>query len=925
MPKLFSRSRVSLAVSAALSVSTVAGFGIGDASAQDKVERVEVTGSYIRRAQSETASPVQVITRDEIEKAGKATVAEYLQTLSVDNQGSVPTTFSSGFSGGGAAGLSLRGMGAASTLILINGRRIANYAYADDGTKAFGDINVIPSAAVERIEILKDGASAVYGSDAVAGVVNVILRKDFQGTTVTGEMGFAQHGGGAEKRASLTHGFGKLATDKFNILLNAEFNTKDAIFSSERDGRDWIGRADWRDYGYGITAGGTPGWVLGANNLSAAQHVPMVRNPVGLAYQPVAGGNCAQFNNGINQAGSGGGCLYPSNKYGQIQPSGETVNLFGRGVWQISPTMQAYLEATLYKNDAFGKSSPAAVSSSAGSPAGFTNNAGVSLGATHPQNPFGAPARLRYLTSDVGQRTNAMDTTFTRFIGGLKGTAWGWDYDAAALHSVSEATNTRRGFLRASVLKGLLAGTYAGPGVPLGTFYLLGPRAGENSAALYAALSPQIRSEGKSKLDSIDVRVSRELMELRGGPLGLAMGAEYREQSMTLTPTTFTDSSDIVGLGYSAYEGKNNVTALYAEILAPVLKNLELSAAIRTDHYSDVGSTTNPKVGIKWTPIRQLALRASYAEGFRAPSPPESGKGGVAAFATAVDPVRCAIAPATDCGARTVALLFTGNPNLKPETNKTWTAGFVADPFRTTTISANVWEIRRENDILQGTGDLAARIAQGSVIRDSDIIGGVAGSGTVLAVLDGYINGDRTTIRGFDVDGTQRFDLGRYGKLALTGTWTHLASWVQVLPDGTRLDLAGAHNGNPTNMMGMPKNRVMFGATWDIGAWQWFAAANVRGKFQNVDHSNEPTGGCQANFDNGAEAPNGCTIDSFTTVDLRVRWKMLKNTEMYAGVRNLFDKIPPLNPTTYGAPAYTPPDVSGAVGRFISLGMKHTF
>lgn len=911
---------------AARRCAAVAIMAVGTAAYAQTVERVEVTGSNIRRTQTETASPVQIISRDEIEKAGKATVAEFLQTLAVDNQGSVPTTFSSGFSGGGAAGISLRGMGAASTLILINGRRMAPYAYADDGTKAYGDINVIPSEAVERIEILKDGASSVYGSDAVAGVVNVILRKDFQGTTVKADYGRSRYGDGDEKRATITHGFGNLGTDKFNVLINAEFVSKDAIFSADRDGRDHIGRADWRDYGYGITAGGTPGWVLGANNLSSSQHVPMVRDPATNLYQPaINGGNCAQFSNGMNQAGSGGGCLFPSNKYGQIQPKGETVNLFGRGVLQISPDMQGYAEATYYKNEATGVGSPSLVSSSTGSPAGFTNNAGVSLGAAHPQNPFGAAARLRYITSDVGSRTNTMESTFTRFVAGLKGTAKGWDYDAAILHSASEATNTRKGFLRASVLKALLAGTYAGPGVPLGTFYRIGADANLNSAALYAALSPEISSTGKSKVDSIDLRVSRELFDLPGGPLGLAMGAEYRSQSMSLTPTTFTETADIVGLGYSAYEGKNNVAAIYAEVLAPITKTVELSAAVRTDRYSDVGSTTNPKVGIKWTPIKQLALRGSYAEGFRAPSPPESGKGGLAAFATAVDSVRCAIDPVNECNARTVGLIFAGNPDLKPETNKTWTFGFVADPFEGTSVAGNFWTIRRDGDILQGTGDLAARITAGSVIRDTDIIGGVAGSGTVLAILDGYINGAHTIIRGYDFDGSQRFKLGEYGRLTLTGSWTHIDSWVQVLPDGTQLDLAGAHNGNPTNMMGMPKNRVSLGAAWDIGAWQWFLAANIRGKFKNVDHSNEPTGGCQAHFADGSDAPSNCEIKSFTTVDMRARWKMDKSTEFYAGVRNLFDKIAPLNPTTYGAPAFTPNDVSGAVGRFFSVGFRHKF
>ena len=171
---MFKRSKISMAV--ALTVGSL----VSSAVVAQETQRVEITGTNIRRVQSETASPVQTVTREDIEKSGKTSVAELLQTLAVDNQGSVPMTFGSGFAGG-ASGISLRGLGAASTLVLVNGRRVAPYGLADDGQKVFADLNMIPLEAVERVEILKDGASSIYGSDAIAGVVNVILRKDYKG------------------------------------------------------------------------------------------------------------------------------------------------------------------------------------------------------------------------------------------------------------------------------------------------------------------------------------------------------------------------------------------------------------------------------------------------------------------------------------------------------------------------------------------------------------------------------------------------------------------------------------------------------------------------------------------------------------------------------------------------------------------------
>src|SRR3989449_2598167 len=243
---MIKKKRMALVVGqafAAASLISVSASGFGQA-----VERVEVTGSNIPRVATETASPVTVVSREEIEKSGKATVAEYLQTLGVDNQGSVPMSFVNGFAAGGS-GISLRGLGASSTLVLMNGRRIASYGQADDGQKVFTDLSVIPMEAVERIEVLRDGASAIYGSDAIAGVVNIILRQDFTGTVAKASYGRSRYGDGDQKRASVTMGFGNLASDRFNYFFNIEAFKADQIFDKNRD-RDWIGKGDLRPWGY---------------------------------------------------------------------------------------------------------------------------------------------------------------------------------------------------------------------------------------------------------------------------------------------------------------------------------------------------------------------------------------------------------------------------------------------------------------------------------------------------------------------------------------------------------------------------------------------------------------------------------------------------------------------------------------------------
>jgi iron complex outermembrane receptor protein len=218
------------------------------------LDRIEVTGSNIPRTQLESSSPVQVISREQIDRTGKATIAEFLQTLTADGAGSIPKSFGTGFAGGGA-GISLRGLGASSTLVLLNGRRIASYGLADDGQKVFTDLSVIPMDAVERVEVLKDGASAIYGSDAIAGVVNIILRRDFTGATGKVSYGTSGDSDGNARKATITAGVGNLDEDDFNAFVSIDVSKTDGIAISDRRNRKWIGNGDLSQYGYHPYAG----------------------------------------------------------------------------------------------------------------------------------------------------------------------------------------------------------------------------------------------------------------------------------------------------------------------------------------------------------------------------------------------------------------------------------------------------------------------------------------------------------------------------------------------------------------------------------------------------------------------------------------------------------------------------------------------
>ncbi|HDS1220249.1 TonB-dependent receptor [Stenotrophomonas sp. TWI143] len=887
------------------------------------LDRITVTGSNIPRTNTETPSPVQVVTRQEIDRTGKTTVAEYLQTLTADGSGSIPKTFGNGFAGGGA-GISLRGLGAGSTLVLLNGRRMATYGLADDGQKVFTDLSTIPLDAVERVEVLKDGASAIYGSDAIAGVVNIILRSDFQGAILRGSYGVSGDGDGDAKKATLTAGTGDLATDGWNAFFSLDVGKTDAIKIGDRKNRKWIGTGDIRRWGYSAAdaqflggaylSGGTAGGV-GPNGSVFDDRNVDDDNPAFLVALP----GCANLTSIPGQTDATAqqqGCLWdPAQKFRDLSPEEKYINVFGRASFAFGEGGEIYTEIGYSKKETTFSNTPSGVSGGWGYPEGPVNaNSGSGatvLGPDHPDNPIpGQASRLRYSAWDVGPRVTNNTNEFNRFLVGVKGNWGDWNYDTAYLHSGTDLINRRTGFLHYDNVRCALANPNCAGGV-----WRIGDNANLNSQALYDFISPEISARAKSSLDMFDFTVSRSLMDLKGGPLGLAMGTEWRKTSNSLTPQTFTDTGDIIGLGYSAYDGTQNVYAGYVELSAPVLEQLELSGALRYDKYESGEGKATPKLGVKWTPADWIALRASYAEGFRAPNPAENGDGGLAAFSNARDPVRCAISEA-ECTARSVAIITRPNSDLKPEESKSYSVGIVLQPTSSTSMTVDAWQIKRTNEIAQGS--TADAIAAGNVLRDTNLLNGIAGTGSILAVNTQYINAASTRVRGIDTDIRQTFDIGP-GQLEMDLQWSHVLKFERTDADVT-VDYAGTHgNCDVTNCIGTPKDRINFGTTWRQGPWSVSGVANYISKLENKDRRG---GDYLAFYEDGSPVEK---ISSFTTFDLSGRWNITEAFELNASVQNVFDRIAPLDPTTYGGVNYNPLHFSGAIGRYFTVGAKYTF
>jgi iron complex outermembrane receptor protein len=905
------------------------------------LERVTVTGSNIKRTDTETASPVQVITRQEIERTGKQSIQEILRTVTADGQGSLPSSFTNGFASGSAA-VSLRGLGVNSTLVLVNGRRMTTYGLADDGSRTFVDLNSIPLELVDRVEVLKDGGSAIYGADAVGGVVNVILRKNYNGASIGGTYGQSQRNDGQTTRAFGTIGFGNLDTDKYNAFVSIEASNQHNIWSRDRG---FLGDTDLRSKDFYDVSNGAPRFWLGVTS-------PSTSSPYGVTRTPPAGSGTRvnilpcdapsiQGGLGIDPTNGTGLCRYDRLYEQEIQPRLDRLNLFGRATFQVLPSLQAYVELGYFQtktraNGTLGANNDGGVFNPA-DPANPIVHGLMILPAGHPDNTFGVDRTLAYAPAELGGRDQMTKNEVFRIVEGLQGTAWGWDFDVGAGYIKGRLQNVNTGFIRYGVMQDALNN---------GTYRINSPNT--TSPAVLAAVSPELRTTPTSSVKLIDAKISRELTALPGGPLGLALGAETRWESANNPAVPYTDTGEIVGLGFSQFSASRRVTAVFGELTAPVAKWLELSGAARYDHYSDFGDSFTPKVGFKVKPIDQLAIRGTYAEAFRAPGPAETG--------------------GTSFGFTSFNILSIGNPNIQPETAKSYTLGLIFEPMPGTSATVDFWRIKRKNEIVQADPAVVIPSAQCIVtcdgsdathpdLRNSTAPGAQANTflyydanGDLATIAAPYTNANSTTTEGVDVELRHKMRLGEAGNLSGVLTWTHTSKFKRTLASGETSEYAGTHGPIVLSSgAGTPKDRATLSLTWDRGPFSVTGAVNYIGPLKFIDHQGETAtdngDGTVTDNSNGlvynsngatncsvytlsGEPYGGCKLPAFTTLDLFGRWSPSKNWDINLSIQNVFDKKAPFDPylvNTYGINYNQTWHQSGAVGRFFTVGAKYTF
>jgi len=896
---MFKRTMLSKAL--LIAFGGTAAVSVGSVFAQDanvqQLQRVEITGSSIKRIDAETALPVTVVTREEIKRSGVINMEQLVSSISATTTaGAARGSDLAGLSSYGTSSVSLRGLGDNRTLVLVNGRRLA--VFASDGGAV--NINAIPLGAVERVEVLRDGASAVYGSDAVAGVINFILRKDFNGLEATVDLGTpTKSGGGKTNRANLLFGFGDLSKDKFNISLGADFERSSALFASERD---FSKSGNQPPY---FSNAATPSgriegiWIPGQTQ---AQNARSSTNPYGYSSSgygnPFAPNRCADINM-FPVAGKGGvggafdNCNFDSAPFVGLFPKTDRTNIFGTFNVELSAAATLYGEAMWARNEVKEAYQPAparvaflatdnAFKGSGVDPALLifpTNPAYASIVSPYLQSHGlaamdGKPLAITYRAFGNGLRTEDDVLTQSRFLLGVKGTLGAWDYDAAALsnESKTEGGLTAGYFSQLALAKVLNSSNWnpwASGGAQDAT--IASQLAGTNY------VGPTLT--GKSKQTSADVTASRSLFDMTGGPVQMALGGSVRHERYQIDVPAILGTGDIAGLGGATpnEDAGRTVAAAYTEFNFPVLKNLEVNASARYDHYSDVGSTTNGKLSTRWTPLKDLLFRAAVGTGFRAPTLSELHKPSTTGTSEQfIDP----LFPAD--GQVQANAINGGNDSLKPEKSKQFSFGTVVSLVPNWTFGVDYFVIKIDDYIISPAAlGLVNAVRAGSPLygpNDATF----APDGTVDTVDQRLRNAASADVRGFDVNvnWTNKYSFGkfsadlsgtymeRFDLKTLAGTQGSVGTIIQS--DGSPLDVAS------TGVV--PRWKHTLTGNWSYNFWSVTLIQNfILGYGDANDLNGDPH-----------------RVPSYSTYDGQVAFGGIKNLRLALGVRNMLDKKPPV-------------------------------
>lgn len=731
-----------------------------DANA-DAGDTIVVTGSILRRVDAETPSPVTVVNVESLDRRGISTVQEGLQRIAANNGPALTNSFSAnGAFAAGASAVSLRGLSTNSTLVLFDGLRAAYYPLSDDGTRNFVDLNTIPDDIVDHIEVLRDGASSSYGADAIAGVVNVITKKNFKGVAGRVESGISQRGDGQQYRLSLTAGTGDLQENGYNAYVSGFYYNSKQLKNNQRrypyNSNDYRGICNDGNCGPnniidGLDADNAyPGFSPTVTNTASTLFVTRADALTGTQsgrYQllnPALGCNRAPAYNltaadlAANPTAPATVCQEDTvNNYGVINPNIERYGASARFTARVGDSSEAYAEFNFLQTKVAYDGLPSTIRanapapfyfprySSSGNVAYYGNNTILQLpvyvcprgttaactaanGTLNPNNPFAAQGQNAAI---IGRLPNSLEhdesrTRAYRGAIGIKGPIndrWNYQVDATAMHM--DLRRKADGYVYIQHLLDVIRD---------GSFNFVNPAA--NSQATMDYLMPTAIGNSTSDMVQTQANVSGDLLDLPGGPLQLGFGVSFRYEAID-SPSI---NSDINGgtqryyrLNGFAVKGDRRVYSAFAELNAPIIDQLEINASGRYDRYSGGLDNFSPKIGVKVKPIRQVLIRGTFSKGFRIPSFGEAN----ATFPTTgyvtnnasifndayLAQYNCTVATFSSCPqyirSGSYGATSLSNPDLKPEKSRSFTAGILVEPMRGLSFTVDYYNIKKTGAI----------------------------------------------------------------------------------------------------------------------------------------------------------------------------------------------------------------------------------
>lgn len=904
------RNLLSDAVRLSLAAGMIGALGLvaAPAFAQDQdeaatLDRIEVTGSRIKRADVEGALPVVVIDRAQIDASGTISVADFLRDTTFNSFGAYMS--SSGSSGLGATQVSMRGLGAQRTLILIDGRRAPVAPQLGQGQ----DLNSIPLAAVERFEILSDGASAIYGSDALGGVINIITRKDFDGVQLSYGFGRPSNDGGDTEEGSVIIGS---SSDRGRVLAGASYSERDMVFNRDRD--YWY---------YGPNSTGS----TYSNNFASAISTGLAARLRHPQFGTAVPGLCTNNQSGFwfapasNAAGENiGNCQFDHGSVSATISSTKNNAIFARGDYEINEDWTFYFDTSTNKASAFGRYAPV--------PSSPFPGGAIRLVAGSPNHPGTAPEDgglnpnydsyyaqfadrdlfLFHRFAALGNRDSYSEVTTSNYAGGLRGMVGNVELDFGARYNESRGWDKGENYV---------VGGLAQAPITSGEYNIYDPFAGDpNGLGFTTTILRDLKFSTKELFGS----ASFDLFSMGGGTAAMVVGAEYREEFYKDNYDPLSESGQVVGSAGNSAAGSRDVTAAYFEVLFPITSSFEVDLAGRYDEYSDYGSDFAPKISARWQPLESLTFRGSYGEGFRAPTLDILTAKPSFSADDSTDGDTCMMLTGQPNCTTQISTWRISNPSLTSEQSEQFSLGVVWDATNWLNMSLDYYNIKITDQIafidsvtitqcLRGTrtdcpAGLSYLPAGTSALAPYPSVGlGLEldpDSGGIVLAQTGYTNLGSVETEGYDFTARTNFDLGNFGALRNQ----LMISYVADQHTNDNPSYVG-QPGAPRIRAGLQNSWSIsdFEVSWNINyihhthSWTYrdWVAMSSDGDFQGSYEQYLTTPQAEGGMGLPSADIVGKTMPSFVSHDLQVNYNAPWNATVTLGVRNALNRNPSMD------------------------------